>query len=63
MLIVKIIKEGRTTYYGCASIKAEQLGDTPEERRIVMLSTSGIKRLAFLKAGDSVELLNDIVFL
>ncbi len=62
MLIVQIIKKGKTKYYGCASFESERLDDEGN-RRIKMFSPAGIKRISDIGPIDSVTLLNDFVML
>ncbi len=62
MLIVKITKDGRTKYHGCASAEVEKL-DAKGSRRVKMRSSSFQKRITDLKFTDSVQILNDSVLL
>ena len=61
MLIVKIIKRGKQTYHGCESVSVERVDE--ETQRVKLFSSSGMKRVIDLRPMDSVELLNDRVFL
>jgi len=61
MLIVKITKAGCVKYYGCASIETVNLGEG--DRRMKMISSTGTKRIADLAQSDTVELMNDRIFL
>ncbi len=62
MLIVQIIKKGKTKYHGCASVEVEKLDDEGR-RRVKMRSSSFQKRICDLEVCDSVQVLNDSVLL
>lgn len=60
MLIVKIIKAGKIRFHGCHTVEVTRL-DTKGGRRVMMLSSFGVKRITDLEAFDTVILLNDCV--